>query len=152
MQLCKNFKLIFLITVGYDGLRKGNYGVVEMGNFADFRHSFGLTHNFHLHTKILNFHCNKDNVQLPFSNTLAPVSLYYNILFSKNNGLASDVQQPFRTGSKHPKKRVVLHTGIETRAGSITKKIIHRVLNRPRSPEGRNPLVYFWFFSYKRKE
>ena len=25
-------------------------------------------------------------------------------------------------------------------------------LNRPRSPEGRNPLVYFWFFSYKRKE
>ena len=25
-------------------------------------------------------------------------------------------------------------------------------LNRPRSPEGRNPLGYFWFFSYKRKE
>ena len=25
-------------------------------------------------------------------------------------------------------------------------------LNRPRSPEVRKPLVYFWFFSYKRKE
>ena len=25
-------------------------------------------------------------------------------------------------------------------------------LNRPRSPEVRRPLVYFWFFSYKRKE
>ena len=24
-------------------------------------------------------------------------------------------------------------------------------LNRPRSPEVRKPLVYFWFFSYKRK-
>ena len=25
-------------------------------------------------------------------------------------------------------------------------------LNRSRSPEVRRPLVYFWFFSYKRKE
>ena len=27
-----------------------------------------------------------------------------------------------------------------------------RALNRPRSPEVRKPLVYFWFFSYTRKE
>ena len=39
-----------------------------------------------------NSHRNKDNVQLPSSNTFAPVSLYYNIPFSKNNGLASALQ------------------------------------------------------------
>ena len=28
MQLCMNSKRILLLTVGYDGLRKGSYGVV----------------------------------------------------------------------------------------------------------------------------
>ena len=33
MRLCTNSKRILLITVGYDGLRKGDYGVVGMGCF-----------------------------------------------------------------------------------------------------------------------
>ncbi len=77
---------------------------------------------FSQHTIISNFHRNKYNVQLPFLNTFAPVSLYYNIPLSKNNGLASALQYPFRTGSKHPKKWVVPHTGLGTRAGNVTKK------------------------------
>ena len=36
-------------------------------------------------------------------------------------------------------------------AGKFSKYISGRALNRPRSPEVRKPLVYFWFFSYKRK-
>ena len=58
----------------------------------------------------------------PFRMRLAPVSLQYNIPFSKNNGLASVLQQPFRTGSKHPKKRVAPHAGLGTEGGNITKK------------------------------
>ena len=61
---------------------------------------------------------------------LAPVSLLYNIPFSKNISLASVLQQPFRTGSKHPKKWVVPYTGLGTKNGNITKNIIRRVLNR----------------------
>ena len=58
------------------------------------------------------------------------MSLYYNIPFSKNIGLASALQLPFRTGSKPPKKRVAPYTGLGTRAGNVTKKIFRRVLNR----------------------
>ena len=67
------------MTVGYDGHRKGSYEVVGMGGFNQ-------------HTAKTNSHRSKDNVQLLSSNTFAPVSLYYNIPFSKNNGLASALQ------------------------------------------------------------
>ncbi len=33
MQLCMNSKRILLLTVGYDGLQMGGYGVVEMWDF-----------------------------------------------------------------------------------------------------------------------
>ena len=33
IRLCANSKRILLLTVGYDGLRKGSYGVVGMGDF-----------------------------------------------------------------------------------------------------------------------
>ena len=36
-------------------------------------------------------------------------------------------------------------------AGKFSKYISGRALNRPRSPEVRKPLVYFWYFSYTRK-
>ena len=97
------------MTVGYDGHRKGSYEVVGMGGFNQ-------------HTAKTNSHRNKDNVQLPSSNTFAPVSLLYNLPFPKNIGLASVLQQPFRTGSKHPKKRVAPYAGLKTNAGNVTKK------------------------------
>ena len=153
IELCTNSKRIPLMAVGYDGLRKGNYGFVGMGDFLNktrFWNKYKALiqfKTFSQHTIISNFHRNKDNEQLPFLNTFAPVSLQYNIPFSKNIGLASVLQLPFRTGSKHPKKWVASHTGLGTKGGNITKKLFGRVLNRPRSPEGRNPLGYFWFFS-----
>ena len=116
------------MTVGYDGLRKGSYGFVGMGDFLNktrFWNKYKALiqfKTFSQHTIISNFHRNKYNVQLPFLNTFAPVSLYYNIPLSKNNGLASALQSPFRTGSKHPKKWVAPYTGLGTRAGNVTKK------------------------------
>ncbi len=49
MQLCTNSKRIILMTVGYDGHRKGSYEVVGMGGFNQ-------------HTAKTNSHRNKDNV------------------------------------------------------------------------------------------
>ena len=44
-------------------------------------------------------------------------------------------------------------TGYLMNAGHFRfKNVSTGDLNRPRSPEVRKPLVYFWFFSYKRKE
>ena len=44
-------------------------------------------------------------------------------------------------------------TGYLMKAGHFRKNHVSTGdLNRPRSPEVRKPLVYFWFFSYKRKE
>ena len=43
-------------------------------------------------------------------------------------------------------------TGYLMSAGHFSKNLVSTGdLNRPRSPEVRKPLVYFWFFSYKRK-
>ena len=58
----------------------------------------------------------------PFRMRLAPVSLQYNNPFSKNISLASVLQLPFRTGSKHPKKWVAPYAGLGMRAGNVTKK------------------------------
>ena len=91
-------------------------------------------------------------MQLPFSSTSAPISLYYNIPFSKDIGLASVLQQPFRTGSKHPKKWVALYTGLGTKNGNVTKKIFCRVLNRPSESRGSQPsgLLLVLFVEAKR--
>ena len=78
--------------------------------------------NFQSAHRKKNFLRNKDNEKPPFLNTFAAMSLLYNFPFSKSNGLASALQRPFRTGSKHPKKRVAPHTGVETNAGNVTKK------------------------------
>ena len=66
----------------------------------------------------------------PFRMRLAPVSLLYNLPFPKTISLASALQHPFRTGSKHPKKRVAPHTGLGRMLEISRKNIIDRVLNR----------------------
>ena len=78
--------------------------------------------NFQSAHRKKNFLRNKDNEKPPFLNTFAAVSLLYNFPFSKSNGLASALQRPFRTGSKHPKKRVAPHAGLGTEGGNITKE------------------------------
>ena len=52
-----------------------------------------------------------------------------------------------------PSEVAALHkTGYLMKAGHFRKNTVSTGdLNRPRSPEVRKPLVYFWFFSYKRK-
>ena len=69
------------MAVGYDGLRKGNYGFVGMGDFLNktrFWNKYKALiqfKTFSQHTIISNFHRNKDNEQLPFSNATCPCEL-----------------------------------------------------------------------------
>ena len=69
------------MAVGYDGLRKGNYGFVGMGDFLNktrFWNKYKALiqfKTFSQHTIISNFHRNKDNEQLPFSNATCPYEL-----------------------------------------------------------------------------
>ena len=87
----------------------------------------------------------------PFRISLATVSLQYNNPFSKNLSLASALQLSFRTDSKPLRRRFAGKTGFDTCRENFCKITSGRALNRPRSPEVRKPLVYFWYFSYTRK-
>ena len=111
--------------------------------------NFGISRNFNPHTAKTNSHRNNNNEQLPFLNTFATVSLQYDIPFSKSNSLASAPQLPFRTGSKHPKKRVAPHTGLGTRDGSNTKNIILQSFE-PRS-QGLPRVLFVLLFARRKK-
>ena len=87
----------------------------------------------------------------PFRMRLAPVSLQYDIPFSKNIGLASVLQQPFRTGSKHPKKRVAPHIGLGTNTGNVTKKH-NRQSFEPSLGVQRVATLWATFGSFRRSE
>ena len=87
-----------------------------------------------------------------FRMRLVSVSLQCGLPFSKSNGLASVLQLPFRTGSKHPKKWIAPHAGLGTKNGNVTKKIFCRVLNRPSESRGSQPsgLLLVLFVEAKR--
>ena len=58
-----------------------------------------------------------------------------------------------RTDSKPFRRRFVRKTGFGScRRKALLKASPTELWIVPGSPEGRNPLGYFWFFSYKRKE
>ena len=60
----------------------------------------------------------------------------------------------FKSSPAIPGNLVVFNaTGYMMMAGHFSENYVSSGdLNRPRSPEVRKPLGYFWFFSYKRKE
>ena len=60
----------------------------------------------------------------------------------------------FKSSPAIPGKAAILvAAGYLMMAGHFSRNLVSSGdLNRPRSPEVRKPLGYFWFFSYKRKE
>ena len=88
----------------------------------------------------------------PFSNTACCCELAAHLLFFvKTSVLRLHYGNPFAPIQS-------LYAGVlqakpvsARTAGNFCKVTSGRALNRPRSPEVRKPLVYFWFFSYKRK-
>ena len=86
------------------------------------------------------------------------VSLQKDDSFSKLRSLASahkvTLSHRFKSSPAIPGNLAVFATtGYMMMAGHFSKSHVSSGdLNRPRSPEVRKPLGYFWFFSYKRKE
>ena len=89
----------------------------------------------------------------PFSNTACCCELAAHLLFFvKTSVLRLHYGNPFAP-IQSLFAGVLRAKPVSTGAAEIFCKITSgRALNRPRSPEVRKPLVYFWFFSYTRKE
>ena len=93
-----------------------------------------------------------------------PISTPLNLLFAKNTAvlLLFALILCCKAGASHRFKSLPAipgevaafrKTGYLMNAGHFRKNHVSTGdLNRPRSPEVRKPLVYFWFFSYTRKE
>ena len=92
MRFCTNSKRILLITVGYDGHLMRSYGFVGMGGFFSKIIVLDYLKAFYKHTAKQIPTTTKITCSYPFRMRHAPVSLQYNIPFSKSNGLASVLQ------------------------------------------------------------
>ena len=79
------------------------------------------------------------------------MSLQYNNPFSKTSVLRLHCGNPFAPIQSLFAGVLQAKPVLARAAGSFCKLTSERALNRPRSPEVRKPLVYFWYFSYTRK-
>ena len=104
------------------------------------------------HTKISISYCTKANVQQPFSNIACCCELAVHLLiFVKTSVLRQQYSHPFAPIQSLYAAVLRAKPVSAEAAGNFCEVTFDRALNRPRSPEVRKPLVYFWFFSYKRK-
>ena len=109
------------------------------------------------HTAATFFHCVQTNVQQPFLNTacyckLAAKQPIFETLQSCVSTKAT-LSHRFKSSPAIPGKLAVPGAaGYMMNAGHFRESYVSSGdLNRPRSPEVRKPLVYFWYFSYTRK-
>ena len=104
------------------------------------------------------FHCAQTNVQQPFLNTACHCELAVQHPFFESQQSCvcciASLSHRFKSSPAIPGKVAVFCVaGYMMMAGHFCQNHVSSGdLNRPRSPEVRKPLGYFWFFSYKRKE
>ena len=114
--------------------------------------------SFFQHTKNSNSHCTKANVQPQISSAKPYCELATKQpIFETSQSCVcttAPLSHRFKSSPAIPGKVAVPGTaGYMMNAGHFRKSHVSSGdLNRPRSPEVRKPLGYFWFFSYKRKE
>ena len=114
--------------------------------------SFPIKKSFFQHTKISISHRTKANEQLQILSAKAYCELaVYLLFFEKITVLRLYYGNPFAP-IQSLFAGVLRAKPVSIRAaGNFCKITSDRALNRPRSPEVRKPLVYFWYFSYTRK-
>ena len=104
------------------------------------------------------FHRTQTNVPQPFSNIACRCELaVQHPFFETSQSCVSStvtLSHRFKSSPAIPGKLAIPDAaGYMMMAGHFSKSHVSSGdLNRPRSPEVRKPLGYFWFFSYKRKE
>ena len=104
------------------------------------------------------FHCAQTNVQQPFLNSICYCELAVKqpIFETLQSCVCTTVtlSHRFKSSPAIPGNLAIPDAaGYMMMAGHFSESHVSSGdLNRPRSPEVRKPLGYFWFFSYKRKE
>ena len=133
-------------------LRKRHFYLMQIMQSKPIKEGFFSTR------QNLNFHRTPTNVQQPFLNTachceLAAKHPFFETPQSCVSSTAS-LSHRFKSSPAIPGKVALSGaTGYMMMAGHFCQNHVSSGdLNRPRSPEVRKPLGYFWFFSYKRKE
>ena len=137
---------------------QGNVFVLRKRRLFLFIQSHPIKKSFSQHTEILISHRTQTNVQQPFSNTACYCELVVqHSFFETSQSCVSTMvtlSHRFKSSPAIPGNLAVPGVaGYMMMAGHFSKSHVSSGdLNRPRSPEVRKPLGYFWFFSYKRKE
>ena len=140
-----------------DNLEKKGFWVTKKQRFQ-FVQSQPIKKSFFSTRQNLNFHRTPTNVQPPFSNTACHCELAVWLLFFETSqscvSTKVTLSHRFKSSPSIPGNLVVFTAaGYMMNAGHFRRNLESSGdLNRPRSPEVRKPLGYFWFFSYKRKE
>ena len=128
------------------------FSVCEKGGFFSSCKANQKKKSFFQHTTATISHCTKANEQLQILSSTTYCELaVQQFFFVKTSVLRLHYGNPFAPIQS-------LYAGVlwakpvsSCAAGNFCAVSFGRALNRPRSPEVRKPLVYFWFFSYKRK-
>ena len=126
------------------GLRKGK--------LFQLMQSLLIKKSFFQRTTRPTSHCNKTNVQLRFLSATTRCKLAVHLLiFEKYQSCvctAVTLLHRFKAFSPPFCRQNRFRYEPPENSAEI---FFDRALNRPRSPEIRKPLVYFWYFSYTRK-
>ena len=110
------------------------------------------------HSKDLTSHRTQNNVQQPFSHIVCYCELAVQHPFFETSqscvSTTASLSHRFKSSPAISGNLAIPDAaGYMMMAGHFSKSHVSSGdLNRPRSPEVRKPLGYFWFFSYKRKE
>ena len=135
-----------------------SFWFMEKVTFEDSKERFVQKKSFFQHTKTPTSHRTQTNVQQPFSNTachceLAAKQPFFETLQSCVSTKVT-LSHRFKSSPAIPGNLAMPGAaGYLMNAGHFRENHVSSGdLNRPRSPEVRKPLGYFWFFSYKRKE
>ena len=168
--------LLYCKLTAASGIQKGLLLVsfVAVGNYCRgaLKNSFSLSVSFAWVEKVCLFRKPKVFFRTNLSFLQSKVTLFHppppisttlNLLFAKNTAvlLLFALILCCKAGASHRFKSLPAipgevaafrKTGYLMNAGHFRKNHVSTGdLNRPRSPEVRKPLVYFWFFSYTRK-
>ena len=133
-------------------MQKKGFWFAEKGCFFRLMQSNPIKKSIFQHTKISNSHRTKANEQSQILSATTFCELAaQQFFFVKTSVLRLHYGNPFAP-IQSLFAAVLQAKPVSTRAAEIFCKVTSgRALNRPRSPEVRKPLVYFWYFSYTRK-
>ena len=139
-------------------MQKKSFWFEEKGYFFRFIQSQPIKKSFFQRTTTPTSHYTKANEQSHISSATTYCELAVQHPFFETSqscvSTTATLSHRFKSSPAIPGKLAIPGAaGYLMNAGHFRESYVSSGdLNRPRSPEVRKPLGYFWFFSYKRKE